>query len=243
MTQWFTIARVLPERLGLNGSSASAEILAKSLREMGHEVSIVDVHGPADAPGSVDIVTVGSGSSSQVSPAATELIGLVRVFAQWKNSGAQWVAIGMGWDLLGESLITADGESVPGAGVFPSRADYRPGRFSSEVHGLDSQGRESAGYINHLGHSELLEGATPLMTLENPPEGLPVEEGLTAPHLFATRVGGPALALNPHWAMDIVSETLASRGLTPEPGEFHQRVEAAASKARSLIIERLRSRR
>ena len=165
------------------------------------------------------------------------------MFSQWKKSGAQWVAIGMGWDLLGESLITADGDSVPGAGVFPSRADYRPGRFSGEVHGLDAQGRESAGYINHLGHSELIAGATPLMTLEDPPEGLPAEEGLRAPHLFATRVGGPALALNPHWAMDIVSETLASRGLTPEPGECHERVDTAASKARSLVIERLQSRR
>ncbi len=137
MTQWFTIARVLPERLGLNGSSASAEILAKSLREMGHEVSVVDVHGPADAPGSVDIVTMGSGSSSQVSPAATELIGLVRVFSQWKKSGAQWVAIGMGWDLLGESLITADGDSVPGAGVFPpglitDRVDS-PAKFTASM--------------------------------------------------------------------------------------------------------------
>jgi len=46
MTQWFTIARVLPERLGLNGSSASAEIVAMTLRQMGHEVAIVDIQGP-----------------------------------------------------------------------------------------------------------------------------------------------------------------------------------------------------
>lgn len=113
MTQWFSIARVLPERLSLNGSSASAEILAATLRHMGHEVSIVDVHGPEDAPGTVDIVTVGSGSTSQIAPAATDLISLVRVFQSWKASGSAWVAVGTGWDLLGEALITAGVKRCP----------------------------------------------------------------------------------------------------------------------------------
>lgn len=242
MTQWFTIARVLPQRLGLNGSSASAEIMAMTLRQMGHEVSIVDIHGPQDAPSTVDIVTVGSGSSSQIAPAATELIGLVRLFQNWKHSGAHWIALGMGWDLLGEALTTAEGDAVPGAGVFPSRADHRTGRFVGEVHGFDYRGRESAGYINQMGTTEILEGQ-PLVTLEAPPEGLPVTEGLRSENLFATRLGGPALALNPHWALDIASDVLASRGLEPQTDEFHQRVEAAAAEARSRIIRRLGARR
>ncbi len=242
MTQWFTIARVLPERLGLNGSSASAEIVAMTLRQMGHEVAIVDIHGPQDAPGTVDIVTVGSGSTSQIRPAATELIGLVRLFQSWKQSGAYWIALGLGWDLLGEALITAGGDAVPGAGVFPSRADHRTGRFAGEVHGLDYRGRESAGYINQVGTTEILEGQS-LVTLQSPPEGLPVAEGVRGDNLFATRLGGPALALNPHWALDIASDVLLSRGLEPEIGEFHQRVDTAAAEARSRIIRRLRPRR
>ena len=243
MTQWFTIARVLPERLGLNGSTASAEILAMTLRHMGHEASIVDIHSPADAPSTVDIVTMGSGSTSQLAPAATDLIALIRTFEHWKNSGAHWVAIGMGWDLLGESLITAEGDTVPGAGIFPSRADYRAGRFSGEVRGVDLARRESAGYINQVGTSELWGDAQPLLKLQGVPEGWPEQEGLRAPHLFATRLGGPALALNPHWALDISADVLASRGLHPEPGDFHSRVEAAAARARALIVGRLSSRR
>ena len=243
MTQWFTIARVLPERLGLNGSTASAEILAMTLRHMGHEASIVDIHSPADAPSTVDIVTMGSGSTSQLAPAATDLIALVRTFEHWKNSGAHWVAIGMGWDLLGESLVTAEGDTVPGAGIFPSRADYRAGRFSGEVRGVDLAGRERSGYINQVGTSELWGDAQPLLKLQGVPEGWPEQEGLRAPHLFATRLGGPALALNPHWALDISADVLASRGLHPEPGDFHSRVEAAAARARALIVGRLSSRR
>ena len=242
MTQWFTIARVLPQRLGLNGSSASAEILAVTLRQMGHEVSVVDDQSPADAPSTVDIVTVGSGSTSQLAPAATDLIALVRLFAQWKDSGAHWVAIGMGWDLLGESLVTPEGDTVPGAGVFPSRADYRTGRFAGEVHGIDVKGRPSAGYINQVGTAELRGESKPLLTLEDAPAGWPETDGLIADHLVATRLGGPALSLNPHWAADVATEVLASRGLTPQWTDFHQRVSDAAEKARALIVERVSSR-
>lgn len=239
MTQWFTIARIVPERLGLNGTTASAEILAMTLRHSGHEVSIVDIHGPADAPSTVDIVTIGSGSTSQIAPAATELISLVRLFQAWKQSGSHWVAIGLGWDLLGESLLTEQGDTVPGAGIFPSRANHQRGRFSGEVQGLDYRGRHSAGYINQLGSTELLEGVEPLLSLENPPEGWPTSEGLRGDRLFATRLGGPALALNPHWAHDIVTEVLASRGLSPDMGSPQDRIELAAGHTRKLIAQRL----
>ncbi len=242
MTQWFTIARVLPQRLGLNGSTASAEILASYLRGMGHEVSVVDVNAPEQAPSSVDVVTIGSGSTSQIAPAATDLIGLVRLCQTWKKSGALWVAIGMGWDLLGETLVTAEGTRVPGAGVFPSRADHRPGRFSGEVEGVDHLGRHSAGYINHVGTTEIVGDATPLATLEGLPAGWAPEEGLRAPTLFATRLGGPALAVNPQWAQDLVTELLASRGLLPEWGDFHTRLEESARAARAHISQRLAKR-
>jgi len=243
MTQWFTIARILPRRLGLNGSSASAEILAQTLRAMGHEVSVVDVWGPDDVPSAVDIVTLGSCSTSAVAPALTELISLVRIFHRWKETGVMWVAEGMSWHLLGEALITAGGDTVPGAGVFPSTADHRPSRFSGEVQGTDHRGRRCAGYINQFGSAELLEGVKPLLTFDDPPEGLSPHDGLVGENLFATTMGGPALALNPHWAMDIVTSVLGSRSLSPEPGDFHTRVEVAAERARELIHLRLTPRR
>lgn len=81
------------------------------------------------------------------------------------------------------------------------------------------------------------------MTLDDAPEGWPTTEGLVAENLFATKVGGPALALNPHWTLDIVSQVLASRGLTAQLGDFHERVGVAARNARALIDGRLSPRR
>lgn len=241
MTSQFTIARVLPEYLGINGSAANAGIVAASLREAGHDVTVIDVSDPADAVSSVDLICIGSGSGSTVRPAATALIGLIRVLHQWRGSGARVFAHGLGWDLLGSHLILPDGEKVPGGGIIPSFADLRAPRFSGEVSGVDYRGRESAGYVNHIGVSVRDEGVEPLCSVELSAGDFPVEEGLVTESLMATRIGGPALALNPHWCADIVTGMLESRGLPYEQREFHARVDGAASRARALIRKRLQA--
>lgn len=239
MTSWFTIARIVPEYLSLNGSAANAEIIAASLRALGHDVTVIDVNDPSHAVSSVDLVCIGSGSGSSLRPAATALIGLVRIMTQWRNSGAQIFAHGMGWDLLGTHIVLADGEKLPGCGLFPSSADLRVPRFAGEVSGIDYQGRESAGYVNHVGRSTLEEGTQALCSIELSSDETIRNDGLVTESLMATRIGGPALALNPHWSRDIVTRMLASRGLTFQPTEFHARVDHAAEQARALIRARL----
>ena len=113
----FTIARLVPRMLGLNGSSRNASILASYLKHSGHTIEIVDVDAPGDAPAQVDAVCVGSGSASTLRPAATLIIPLVRVLAQWRTHGAHVVAVGTGWDLLGHTVTTPEGEVLPGAGT------------------------------------------------------------------------------------------------------------------------------
>lgn len=241
MTEWFTIARVLPRTLGLNGSAANAEVVQASLRALGHEVSMVDVHSPSDVVSSVDLVCIGSGSGSSLRPAATALIGLIRPLTQWQSSGAWFFAVGQGWDLLGRHCVMSADETIPGVGILPSWADLSGDRFAGEVAGVDYRGRPSAAYINQVGVSTLDEGVAPLWSIEAAAGEYASSDGLVADRLMATRAGGPALALNPHWCFDIVTGLLASRGLTARPSEFHDRVAAAAANARATIQERLGS--
>lgn len=239
MTSSFTIVRLLPTMLGVNGSAGNAEIVGASLRAMGHDVSIIDVVGPEQVTKSVDLVCVGSGSGSSVSPAATALIGLIPALASWRDSGASFFSVGTGWDLLGRQLTNAAGDVIPGAGIYPSTADHRSGRFTGEVSGADYQGRDVAGYINQVGSSVLDEGVESLWTVSAGGGDTAPAEGLRAGVLRATRLGGPALALNPHWCEDIVAEMLSARGLAPVATEFHSRVAEAASQARAHITRRL----
>ena len=239
MSSWFTIARLLPDTLGVNGSSQNALILEKTLTQMGHQVSMVDINDPADVVSTVDIVCVGSGSGSSVKPAATQLLGLVRTLTEWRNSGAYFFAVGVGWDILGSHLVLSKDETLPGAGIFPSHATHETPRFAGEVSGVDYQGRRSAGYVNQVGHSILDSGVTPLMDITHSAKPWEKHDGLVASGLMATRLGGPALSLNPHWALDIAQAVVSTRGQAASPTEFHDRVEKLAVSARALIDQRL----
>lgn len=239
MSSSFTIVRILPDMLGVNGSAASAEIVGASLRAMGHDVSIIDVFSPRDVMSTVDLVCVGSGSGSSVSPSATALISLVGAIGSWQKQGAVFFSVGTGWDLLGRQLTNSAGDVIPGAGIYPSSADHRSGRVTGEVAGRDYRGREVAGYINQVGSSTLDEGVASLWTIEVGGGDAPRAEGLVSGTLRATRLGGPALALNPHWCDDIVAEILMARDLAPVSTDFHARVVDAASQARAHITRRL----
>jgi CobQ-like glutamine amidotransferase family enzyme len=239
MTSWFTIARVLPSMLGVNGSGAAAEIVGAALRRMGHEVSIIDIHGPGDVSRTVDFVSVGSGSGSATGPAAIELMGLVPALRSWQDQGAWFFAVGTGWDLLGRHVVADSGDVIPGVGVFPSSADHRSGRFSGEVSGLDYKSRDTAGYINQVGQSTLDDGVQALWSIDTASGDYPAAEGLISGTLMATRLGGPALSLNPHWVDDIVTGMLTARGLAPVATDFHERVVDLAERARGSINARL----
>jgi len=232
------IASLIPDILGLNGSSANAEILAEYLRRAGHDASVVAVSTPEMAPPSVDVLCVGTGSGSSVGPAATALIPLARVIARWRDAGAWVCAVGTGWDLLGQSVVTSQGDTLPGAGIFASRADHRGERFMGEVYGLDHHRRPSAGYVNQVGSVVLDAGEQPLVTVSSP-ESYPASDGLTGDRLLATRFGGPALALNPHWAQDIAQSVVEEAGGEFHRRDFHDRVEHHAARARELIKARL----
>jgi CobQ-like glutamine amidotransferase family enzyme len=242
MSSWFTIARVLPSHFSLNGSAANAEIVAVALQRLGHHVALLDVNTPSDVVSTVDLACIGSGSGSSIRPAAIELIGLASALNQWKSNGAWYFGVGTGWDLLGETLTLSDGTKMPGAGIFPSVADHRVPRFSGEIAGVDYQGRPSAGYVNQVGQTELSDGVSHLLSVNKAAGDYPAEEGLVGPLMMATRLGGPALALNPHWLDDIVAGILLARGLEYTPGAFRTRVNHAAQQARHAIETRLATR-
>jgi CobQ-like glutamine amidotransferase family enzyme len=246
MTTPIVIARLLPELLSINGSSANAEILAATLDRMGHPVRRVDVTSQTDAAVTPDIVCVGSGSTSALQPALTALVPLTAALRGWVEGGAAFFAVGMGWDLLGRDMTVADSRVLPGIGLYPSSSDYRTGRFAGEVGGTDYRGREIAGYINQVGTSTLHDGE-PLMTITHCKNPIDSREGIVRGKLFGTKLGGPALSVNPDVRDDVLDTVLATRGLgqvadcsTPDFIDFHARVDEVATKAREKILSRLR---
>jgi CobQ-like glutamine amidotransferase family enzyme len=240
------IARVLPQLLSINGSLGNADILASTLTRMGHTVTVYDIAGLGDVTITPDVVCVGSGSTSSLQPALTALVPLATALHGWANSGAVFFAVGTGWDVLGQDITVTDGAVLPGLGIFPSRADHRPGRFAGEVAGVDYKNRETAGYINQVGTSTVLDGQ-PLITITAQAKPIARDEGIVRGLLFGTKLGGPALSLNPHLRDDVIDAVLGRRGLdrvadcqAPGFAEFHARVDQLAERARAKILARLR---
>lgn len=240
------IARLLPDLLSINGSLGNADILAATLTRMGHKVSVADVSSARDVAIAPDLVCVGSGSTSALQPALTALVPLATALHSFASDGAVFFAVGMGWDVLGQDITVTDDDVLPGIGIFPSSADHRPGRFVGEVAGRDYQDRETAGYINQVGETTLRDGR-PLMTITHHATPIAPDEGVVHGKVFGTKLGGPALSLNPHLRDDIIDGILARRGWgsvgechTPGFQEFHSRVDELAHKARQKIFSRIR---
>jgi CobQ-like glutamine amidotransferase family enzyme len=239
MTSAIVIARILPDILGINGSAANAEILAVTLGRMGIPATVVDVAGGGDQAITPDVVCVGSGSTSGLRPALTALVPLAKTLTDWAKAGVCFLAVGMGWDVLGRDITLADGQVLPGVGLYPSSADYTSGRYSGEVCGVDYRGRETSGYINQVGSSSRHDGSA-LLTVTHFATAHPPEEGIVFGQLYGTRLGGPVLSLNPHLRDDIIEHVAARRGLLlPEPGDFHTRTHSLAAIARQAIALRL----
>lgn len=239
------IARVLPELLAINGSLGNADILQSTLTRMRHHATIADVSHTRDASIRPDVVCVGSGSTSVLEAALTALVPLTPALHAWAADGVAFFAVGMGWDVLGQHITLPDGRTLPGIGIYPTSSDYRSGRFTGEVSGHDYRGRATAGYINQVGTTTLHDGE-PLMTITHHAHPIDAREGVVHGPLFGTKLGGPALSLNPHLRDDVANAILARRGLgqvvdcsTPGFTDFHARVNNLAASARGKILARL----
>lgn len=240
------IARIFPKILGLNGSLGNAEVIETRLRWWGIDVAVDDYEASATLGERPDLVVIGHGTSSMLTPAANAIDAWRDQLVTWYEAGTHFFGAGLGGDLLGES-VAIDSNSPPreGLGLTPVSTVLRGPRASLEVCGMDHRGREVAGYLNDAGIRDSA-GAKPLLSF------LPVAneswsgntaedaEGVLGDGVWATAVSGPFLALNPAIADDIVASMLDHRdkpmpALTAE----HERVDESAEHARAWIRSRI----
>jgi len=225
------IVRLLPDLLSINGSLGNAEILQTRASWWGWKVTVTDVLEGARLPASADIVVIGHGTSSATARALVALQRLASPLAAGRVRGATILGLGLGGDLLGQS-VQLEEQEWDGLGFTPSRAVLRRRHVSTEVWGVDGQGRESAGYLNDL--TERGDSLTPLLTLTSPSSAARAE-GHQGDGIWVSALSGPLLGLNPHIADDM----LRLHGSLPDPTEQHLVADAAAAKARWAIAGRL----
>lgn len=225
------LVRILPELLGINGSLGNAEVLQVRAQWWSVPVEVTDVWEGQPLPPSADIVLLGHGTSSAAARAAASIETWRDELHALYTRGSSVVGVGLGGDLLGQSLRVGQ-QQLSGAGLTPGRATLQATKVSSEVVGIDSDGRDIAGYLNDLTEREAV--STPLCTLQRP-RSLRDTDGYRAERIWVSSLSGPLLALNPHLADDILS----THRTLPAPTEQHVAADTAAAMARAAIAARL----
>lgn len=225
------IVRVLPDLLSINGSLGNAEILQARASWWGWNVTLTDVEEGAKFPRSADILVIGHGTSSATTRALGALHKWSPQISALHRQGAAILGLGLGGDLLGRS-IQLGGTVLEGLGLVSASAVLQRQHVSTEVSGVDREGRESGGYLNDLTERQL--SPTPLLVLTSP-SSVSGGEGHCGDHIWVSAVSGPLLGLNPHIADDI----LRSHESLPEPTEKHVLADTAAARARKAIASRL----
>ena len=238
---------LFPSQLGLNGEAGNLDVLVARLRWAGIDSRIEIFDGSGSVGSGFDAVFIGSGTLAGALEALELVEGQASNLRELASNQVPFLALGLGWELLGESIELLDNKIVPGVGVFPSRSRRVAQRASSESYGFDKAGNLTTGYANHSSDIELLENSTSLIALKagfgnsssQSAKTMP-EEGLVDGHLMAARLNGPLLALNPHLADQFLSFIAASSGFSYAQESSEARVaDDYAEKAREELRSRL----
>jgi len=202
-----TIAHLAANELNLNGEKGNLLCIQQRLNWAGLDCAILEAKSGREIPANVDAVFIGSGTSAGADEALIELENHRQQLQKLANSEIPFLALGLGWEILGESIEFVDGTSVNGLGIFPSKSIRVTKRASCESTGFDSSGNLTTGYANHQSDITLASGVSALVKLEAgfgnsssfDSSSVP-GEGMLANNLMAARLNGPLLPMNPHLA-------------------------------------------
>jgi Predicted glutamine amidotransferase len=238
---------LFPSQLGLNGETGNLDCLVQRLKWAGVDSKVQIFNGTGQVLSDPDAVFIGSGTLAGAIEALEALRPEAANLVKLAEAGVPFLALGLGWEILGKSITLTDGKVLEGIGIFPSKSARTIERASSECFGFDEAGNLTAGYANHSSEIELLEGAKPLIELvagfgnsSRTDAKTLSAEGAVLGNLMAARLNGPLLTLNPHLA-DRFLEIVTQRSAVSykQSSEFAKQADSFASKAREELKQRL----
>jgi CobQ-like glutamine amidotransferase family enzyme len=238
---------LFPSQLGLNGETGNLDCLVQRLKWAGVDSSVKSYDGSGSIGSDFDAVFIGSGTLAGALEALEMIEGQAAKLRELAEAGTPFLALGLGWEILGESIELMDGRTVAGVGVFPSRSVRVAERASAESYGFDNNGELTTGYANHSAEIELLNDAKALVSLKagfgnssrlNAKQRS--DEGLLFGNLMGARLNGPLLPLNPHLADSFLNLVAArSEFVYRQISQEAKSADAFAEKARMELKGRL----
>jgi lipid II isoglutaminyl synthase (glutamine-hydrolysing) len=236
------VGHLYPDYLNIYADRGNIAVFAERARARGHEldVSAIGLHDAVPA-GEIDLFYIGGGQDREQALVAHDLAGKASALQEAVESGAAFLAVCGGYQLLGRYYRDVAGQEQPGIGLLPLHTIANEQRMIGDVLlDCDWAGQTLAGFENHAGRTILDEGAVPLgrVVAGFGNDGESGHEGARYKRAYGTYLHGPLLPRNPWFADHLLSEALAHAGgateLTPLSDELeHQAHAISAARARA----------
>jgi CobQ-like glutamine amidotransferase family enzyme len=159
-------AHLYPDLMSVYGDRGNVMVLAQRAAWRDIELEVIPVTLGDAFPSDVDLVFFGGGQDrEQVVVSADFVAGKGPAVVDAVNGGAALLSICGGYQLLGASYTTFEGQELPGAGLFDIRSTPGPKRHIGNVliqTELDGVSRTLVGFENHSGRTYLGQGVQPL---------------------------------------------------------------------------------
>ena len=208
------LGHLYPDHLNIYADRGNIAVFQRRLEWRGLSLEVEPVGLGDDIPGDCHLYYLGGGQDRDQLLVAEDLARKADPLRRAADDGAAVLAVCGGYQLMGHSYITADGQKMAGTGLLDLETAAATDRLIGDVVlsvTLDGHTSTVVGYENHAGRTRLGPGCTPLGQVQqghgnNGEDGC---EGAVSGRRVGTYLHGPLLPKNPwladtllRWALD-----------------------------------------
>ncbi len=161
------LIHLYPDLMSVYGDRGNVLALVRRAEWRGIDVEVNQLSvGDELDPSEADLIFFGGGQDREQEVVSSDFLRQKgEAVRQAVEDGAALLSVCGGYQLLGQSYTTVDGQELPGAGLFDVRSVPGPKRHIGNVlieTFLDGQPRTLVGFENHSGRTYLGKGVEPL---------------------------------------------------------------------------------
>ncbi len=231
------ILSMYPDLLNMYGDIGNVKILKRRAEKRGIEVHLHTLSAGEPFGEGYDIIMLGAGQDFEMHIVSEDLSGekKEKIAAHIENGGV-FLAIGSGFQLLGNTYVSADGEKREGLGLLPVVTEPGEKRLVGNI-AVEIDGIPAVGFENHAGLTrigDMMPLGRVLSGFGN--NGEDGGEGLLYKNTFCTFLHGPLLSKNPSLADKLLLLALQRKYETDALAPLDDTYE---NRAREVILSKL----
>jgi CobQ-like glutamine amidotransferase family enzyme len=239
------LVHLYPDLMNVYGDRGNVLALVRRAEWRGFQVEVREVSlGDRLDPEDVDLIFFGGGQDREQAVVSEDFVAQKgEAVKEAVDAGAALLSVCGGYQLLGASYTTVDGQQLPGAGLFEVRSVPGPKRHIGNVlveTDLGGRSRTLVGFENHSGRTYLGTGVQPLgrTVVGAGNNGEDRTEGAVYKGAIGCYLHGSLLPKNP-WLADYLLAT-ALRHATGEPAALKPLDDRLEEDAHLAVAARIR---